>query len=86
MTTSPLDAIERAVADALANTLPGVVDQLATIGGPRAYSISHVAERLEVSDQTVYRLIHDGHLATVPHLNPARIAATELDDFLAGKR
>ncbi|HEY2303915.1 MAG TPA: helix-turn-helix domain-containing protein [Acidimicrobiales bacterium] len=86
MTPGPLDAIERAVADALANTLPGVVDRLAETAGPRAYAVAQVAERLEVSDQTVYRLIKDGHLATVPHLSPTRIAAAALDEFLAGKR
>ncbi|HEY2301812.1 MAG TPA: helix-turn-helix domain-containing protein [Acidimicrobiales bacterium] len=86
MTAGPLDAIERAVADAVTHALPGVVDRLAEIGGPRAYSVHQVAERLEVSDNTVYRLISEGHLSTVPHLNPARVAATELDEFLAGKR
>jgi excisionase family DNA binding protein len=86
MTPGPLDAIERAVADALANTLPAVVDRLAETAGPRAYAVHQVAQRLEVSDQTVYRLIHDGHLPTVPHLSPARVAAAALDEFLAGKR
>jgi excisionase family DNA binding protein len=86
MTDGPLDALERAVADALANTLPAVVDRLAGTAGPRAYSVTQVAERLGVSDQTVYRLIGAGHLATVPHLNPQRVAAAALDEFLAGKR
>jgi excisionase family DNA binding protein len=82
----PLDAIEAAVAVALANTLPGVVDQLAESAGPRAYSVTQVAERLEVSESTVRRLIADGHLAVVPHLSPVRVAAIALDEFLAGKR
>lgn len=84
MSDGPLDAIERAVADALSNTLPGVVDRLAIIGGPRAYSVHEVAVRLDVSDQTVYRLIQAGRLPVVPHLNPQRIAASALDTFLAG--
>lgn len=86
MSTAPLDQIERALVDALTNALPGVVDQLAAVGGPRAYSVHEVAERLCVSDNTVRRLIQDGHLPTVPHLSPTRIAATMLDEFLAGKR
>jgi excisionase family DNA binding protein len=86
MTAGPLDTLERAVADALANTLPGVIDQLAQLGGPRAYSVAQVADRLEVSEATVRRLIDAGHLSTVPHLNPKRIAVAALDEFLAGKR
>ena len=86
MTDRPLDTLERAVADALANTLPGVIDTLAGLGGPRAYSVAQVAERLDVSEATVRRLIDAGHLTTVPHLNPKRIAMTALDDFMAGKR
>jgi excisionase family DNA binding protein len=85
MTAGPLDAIERALADALSTALPGVVDQLARVGGPRAYSVAQVAERLEVSEQTVYRLIQAGHLPTVPHLNPQRIAASALEQFLSRK-
>jgi excisionase family DNA binding protein len=84
--TGPLDAIERAIAEALRNALPDVVDQLAAAGGPRAYSIAQVAERLEVSEQTVYRLIRAGRLSTVPHLSPLRVASHELDEFLIGKR
>jgi len=78
----PLDAIEQALADALAHSLPDVVDRLAATAGPRAYSVEQVADRLDVSVQTVYRLIAAGHLATVPHLKPARVAASALDDFL----
>jgi excisionase family DNA binding protein len=85
MTAGPLDAIERALADALTATLPGVVERLASNGGPRAFSIHQVALRLEVSDKTVYRLIADGHLPTVPHLNPQRIAAGALEEFLTRK-
>ena len=85
MTTGPLDAIERAVADALANTLPGVVERLAATAGPRAYSVAQVAERLGVSDQAVYRLIQAGHIWVVPHLNPKKIAASTLEAFLTRK-
>lgn len=86
MSTGPLDQLEQAIAEALANVLPGVVDQLAAIGGPRAYTAHQVAERLRVSDATVYRLIKDGDLPRVSHLSPVRVAATALDEFLAGKR
>jgi excisionase family DNA binding protein len=86
MTDTLTGAIERAIGDALALQLPGVVDRLAEVGGPRAYSVAQVAERLDLSESTVRKLIADGHLSTVPHLNPQRIAATALDEFLAGKR
>jgi excisionase family DNA binding protein len=81
----PADLIERAVADALTATLPGVVDRLAELGGPRAYSVAQVAQRLHVSTQTVYRLVRAGTLATVPHLSPPRIAASTLEDFMRGR-
>jgi excisionase family DNA binding protein len=85
MTAGPLDALEQAVAEALANTLPAVVDRLAAQAGPRAYSVAQVAERLDLSETTIRKLIRDGHLRTVPHLNPQRIAATALDEFLSTK-
>jgi excisionase family DNA binding protein len=86
MTAGPVDMIERAIADALRNALPGVVDELASIGGPRAYSVAQVAQRLDVSEATVYRLIEAGRLATVPHLSPTRIASSVLAEYLDGKR
>lgn len=86
MSGGPLDLLEQALADALRNALPGVVGELVAIGGPRAYSVHEVAQRLCVSDQTVYNLIKLGQLATVPHLSPTRVAASALDEFLAGKR
>jgi hypothetical protein len=86
MSDGPLDAIEQAVADALSTALPGVVDRLAALGGPRAYSVAAVAARLDVSEATVRRLIDAGRLVTVPHLNPTRVAAAALDEFLVGKR
>jgi hypothetical protein len=85
VTSRPLDAIERAVADALVNTLPGVIDRLAAFCGPRAYSVHTVAERMDLSDQQVYRLIHAGHLQPIPHVSPQRIADSTLEAFLAGK-
>lgn len=78
MNAGPLDAIEQAIADALT----AAADRLAEVSGPRAYSVPQVAERLDVSEQTVRRLIHAGHLPTVPHLNPWRISAAALDEFL----
>jgi len=77
--------IEQAVTIALAATLPTVVDALAAMGGPRAYSVEQIAERLDVSRQTIYRLIRNGDLAAVPHLTPIRIAASTLDDFLRAR-
>ncbi|HWC39644.1 MAG TPA: helix-turn-helix domain-containing protein [Acidimicrobiales bacterium] len=80
------DAFTQILAEALARVLPGVVDQLAVAGGPRAYSVAQVAERLSVSDSTVLRHIRAGHLRTVPHLSPQRISAHALEEFLAGDR
>jgi excisionase family DNA binding protein len=77
------DALARAVADTLTQTLPIVVDRLAEVGGPRAYSVAQVADRLGLSEMTVRRLIADGHLPTVPHLNPQRVAASALAEFLS---
>jgi len=86
MTAGPLDALEQALADALTRALPAAVDHIAETGGPRAYSIAQVAERLEISESSVRRLIADGHLPAVPHVNPTRVAATALDELLAGNR
>jgi excisionase family DNA binding protein len=44
-----------------------------------------VAERLQVSDDTVYRLIAAGHLQTVPHLPKKRIPQEALDRFMRGE-
>jgi excisionase family DNA binding protein len=83
--TAPADALERAVADALANTLPTVVADLAAVAGPRAYSVREVAERLDVAENTVYKLIRAGRLRTVPHLNPARVSSAALLEFLEAR-
>lgn len=85
MTAGSLDALEAAVADALTAALPAALDRLAAAAGPRAYTVAQVADRLEVSEATIRRLIDAGRLLTVPYLNPKRIAVTALDDFLAGK-
>jgi excisionase family DNA binding protein len=86
MTAAPLeDALEQALTAALGKTLPTVLEQMATVVGPRAYSVAQVATQLEVSDQTVYRLIQSGVLPVVPHLNPQRVAARALEAFLAGE-
>ena len=80
MTAPTLDAI---IGAAVADAVSGALEDLAAVAGPRAYSVTEVAERLDVSPQTVYRLIADGHLAAVPHLRPTRIAGTALEAFLA---
>ena len=74
--------IERAIADGVTKAFDQAIERAADLVEPRAYSIVEVAERLGVSDQTVYRLITAGHLRVVPHLKPARIAASTLLDFL----
>lgn len=76
------DPIEAAVEAAILR----VVDRLYDVAGPRAYSVKEVAARLGVSSRTVYRLIERGHLAIVPHVAPPRIAAVELDRFIAAGR
>ena len=53
---------------------------------PHLDSVAQVADRLDISESSVRRLINDGLLPAVPHVNPTRIAATALDEFLAGKR
>ena len=70
---STTDALERATARLLERS------------GPRAYSPLEVAERLGVSDDTVYRLILDGHLPTVPHLPRKRVPAAALEAFMRGE-
>jgi excisionase family DNA binding protein len=85
VSTGPVDLIERAIGEALRNALPGVLDDLAKMGGPRAYSVAEVADRLGVTEPTVRKLIHEGHLATVPHLSPTRISAVVLAEYLEGK-
>lgn len=85
MTDRPLDAIERALADALVSALPAALDRLVELGGPRAYRLAEVADRLEVSEPTVRRMVADGRLETVPHLSPPRVAASTLEAFLRGR-
>jgi excisionase family DNA binding protein len=78
-----LESIERAIEEALERSLPGVVDRLVEVGGPRAYSVTQVAVRLNLSEPTVRRHIASGALQTVPHVSPTRVAATALDEFLS---
>lgn len=83
MTAGPVETVlSEAIGAALRDTLPTVVDDLVAVGGPRAYSVAEVARRLDVSTDTVRRLIAAGHLVTVPHLSPTRVAARTLDAFL----
>jgi excisionase family DNA binding protein len=86
MSDGLLEAIERAIAGALEHSLPSVVDRLAEIGGPRAYSVTQVAKRLNVSEPTVRKLIDSDLLQTVPFLSPTRISASVLEDYLAGRQ
>ena len=88
MTAGPApleEALQQALTAALEKVLPRVLEQMATALGPRAYSVADVAKQLDVSDQTIYRLIESDVLPAVPHLNPKRIASGALEAFLAGK-
>jgi hypothetical protein len=85
MSERPVDAIERAIADAICEVLPGLLDRLAELAGPRAYAVPEVAKRLDLAESTIYKLISDGVLPTVPHLPAKRIASRALDDFMAGR-
>jgi excisionase family DNA binding protein len=85
MSDGLLEAIERAIEGALERSLPRVVDRLAEIGGPRAYSVTQVAKRLHVSEPTVRKHIDSGDIQTVPFLKPARISSGALEAFLAGE-
>ena len=55
--TAP-DYLEGVVVEALERATARLLDA----AGPRAYTAAEVAERLGVSDDTVYRLINDGRL------------------------
>jgi excisionase family DNA binding protein len=88
MTAGPAplqEALEQALTAALEKVLPRVIEQMATVVGPRAYSVATVAKQLDVSDQTIYRLIDSDVLPVVPHMTPKRIAAGALEAFLAGE-
>lgn len=72
--------------DDLADVIRDVLsDVLSDLDGPRAYSVAEVAERLSVSQRTVYRLIEDGYLHRLPHVSLPRIAKPELEAFIAAR-
>ena len=50
---------------------------------PRYMTPNEVAADLRVSSMTVYRLIHSGELAAVRIGRSFRVAASDLDEFLA---
>ena len=50
------------------------------------YSINTVAERLEVSQDTVRRLIARGDLVAIRIGASVRVSATELEAFIEGQR
>ena len=53
---------------------------------PRLLSITAVALRLDVSEKTVRRLVHDGRLASLRIGRQIRISEMDLADFLARSR
>jgi len=52
----------------------------------KLYSIATVAERLEVSQDTVRRLIAQGELAAIRIGSNVRVEATEFESFLGRRR
>jgi excisionase family DNA binding protein len=52
------------------------------VPGPRLYSISTVADRLDVSPDTVRRLLARGDLTPIRIGSAVRIAAAELESFV----
>jgi excisionase family DNA binding protein len=52
----------------------------------RLYSVSTVAGRLDVSEDTVRRLINRGDLTAIRIGTAVRVAAAELDSFLERRR
>jgi len=55
-------------------------------GGPTLYSISTVAARLDLSQDTVRRLIGNGELTPIRIGATVRIDAAELESFLDRQR
>jgi excisionase family DNA binding protein len=60
--------------------------QIEFTGSTGLYSVRQVADQLGVHPETVRRLIHDGRLEAVRIGRVLRIAASELDGFLARQR
>jgi excisionase family DNA binding protein len=52
----------------------------------RLYAISTVADRLDVSKDTVRRLIASGDLTAIRIGSSVRVAAAELESFVKGRR
>lgn len=52
---------------------------------PLAVSVPRAAEMLDISADTVYRLVEAGHLPRVPHLGIIRIPVTALRAFAEGE-
>ena len=77
--TAP-DYLEGVVVEALERATARLLDA----AGPRAYTAAEVAERLGVSDDTVYRLINDGRLPVIPHLPKRRVSVEALALFMRG--
>jgi excisionase family DNA binding protein len=76
------DALDAVIVEAIERGIEQVKDRL----GPRAFTAQEAAQRLGVSDETVRRLVRDGHLRAVPHLSHIRIATDELEAFMRGER
>jgi excisionase family DNA binding protein len=55
-------------------------------GAPTFYTVEEVAEQLGVSLATIRRAIRDGRLATHRFGRAVRIAADDLETFLANAR
>ncbi len=53
---------------------------------PHLLEVSHVAHRLSMSEDYVYRLIHDGKLAAIRLGKRWRVDAADLQAFIAKQR
>lgn len=51
---------------------------------PVAVSAHQAAEMLNVSPDTVYRLVRNGHLPRVPHIDLVRIPVVAIHNFAQG--
>ncbi len=55
-------------------------------GGRDVYTVREVADRLGVHPETIRRLIHDGRIEAVRVGRVLRVAAADVDAFLARQR